>query len=119
MLLPVKAKNPPESVPYGTIGLIAINILIYALTSEYGLIIREEVVDAWAFKSMDFPSVTLLTSMFLHIDVWHILGNMWFLYLFGFAVEGRLKSGKFLLLYFASGFGGDLMHHFPFWNQRA
>ncbi len=111
MLLPIKSKNPPESFPYVTCSLIFLNIVIYAFTSEYGLIVRESVVDNWAFKSSDFPSVTLLTSMFLHIDPIHLLGNMWFLYLFGFAVEGRMRPIKFIALYLLAGLCGDLLHH--------
>ena len=47
--------------------------------------------------------------MFLHGDILHLLGNMWFLYLFGFAVEGRLRPLRFLLLYFLSGLAGDFL----------
>lgn len=111
MLLPIKSKNPPESFPYATCALIFLNVVIYAFTSEYGLVVRESVLDNWAFKSQDFPSVTLLTSMFLHADPVHLLGNMWFLYLFGFAVEGRMKTAKFVVLYLAAGLCGDLLHH--------
>ena len=110
MILPVKAKNPPESFPYVTVALIAINVIVYAFTSEYGLFIRDSVVDEWALKGSDFFSIDLLTSMFLHGDLFHLLGNMWFLYLFGFAVEGRMKSVKFIVLYFVSGFCGDALH---------
>jgi membrane associated rhomboid family serine protease len=111
MLLPIKSKNPPESFPFVTCALLFLNVVIFFATSELGLIIREDVLMKWAFKSEDFPSVTLLTSMFLHADIFHLLGNMWFLYLFGFAVEGRLRTWKFVLLYFVSGFCGDLLHH--------
>lgn len=112
MLLPIKAKNPPESIPFATIGLIFINVVAYFATTHLGLIVREDVVENWAFKSADFPSITLLTSMFLHAEPMHLIGNMFFLYLFGFAVEGRLRTLKFLALYFGAGFAGDLVHHF-------
>lgn len=111
MLLPIKSKNPPESFPYATVSLIVINVLVYAFTSESGLTVREDVVDQWALKAMDFPSVTLLTSCFLHGDYMHLLSNMWFLYLFGFAVEGRLRSVRFLLLYLTAALGGDVCHY--------
>ncbi len=46
---------------------------------------------------------TLLTSMFLHGGVAHILGNMWFLWVFGDNVEDRLGGGRFLLFYLIGG----------------
>jgi membrane associated rhomboid family serine protease len=112
MLLPIKSKNPPESFPFVTCALILLNVLIYAFTSEYGLIIKEQVLEVGGFKSEDFPSFTMLTSMFLHGDLFHLLGNMLFLYIFGFAVEGRLKWHRYTVLYFVSGLSGDLLHHF-------
>ncbi len=45
----------------------------------------------------------LLTSMFSHGSIGHLLGNLWFLWVFGPALEGRLGSGRFLLLYLLSG----------------
>ena len=111
MILPIKAKNPPESFPFVTIALIAINVIIYAFTTQYGLIIKESVLDEWGLKGHDFWSIDLLSSQFLHAEPFHLLGNMWFLYLFGFAVEGRMRTIKFIALYFVSGFCGDLLHY--------
>src|SRR5947209_6003270 len=110
MLLPYKSKNPPESFPFATIGLIAINLIVYACTTKDGLSIRREVVEQYAVSGEHFTLLRCFTSMFLHGGVLHILGNMWFLYLFGFAVEGRLRSLKFLIVYMAAGFAGDLLH---------
>jgi len=46
---------------------------------------------------------TLFTSMFLHADIWHIGGNMLFLYVFGDNVEDALGHWRYLLFYFFSG----------------
>jgi membrane associated rhomboid family serine protease len=111
MVFPIRAKNPPESFPFGTIALIAANIVVYALTTDTGLMVRASVVREWGLRGEDFGPIPMFTSMFLHGGIGHLLGNMWFLYLFGFAVEGRLKTPKFLVLYFASGAAGDVLHH--------
>lgn len=116
MLLPIKTKNPPESLPYATFGLIALNIIIYIFTSN-GLEIREDVVTQFALTHANVGGLTLFSSMFLHGDIFHILGNMWFLWLLGAAVEGRLKTVKFLLLYFAAGLTGDGLHLLMTMNQ--
>ncbi|MBN9501913.1 MAG: hypothetical protein BGO01_09445 [Armatimonadetes bacterium 55-13] len=109
MLLPIRSKNPPESIPFVTIILITINIVVYACTSN-GFEIKESIVNDWGLKGSNFDFLHMTSSMFLHGSLLHIIGNMWFLYLFGFAVEGRLKSFKFLILYFLAGYAGDLLH---------
>ncbi|MFZ4507134.1 MAG: rhomboid family intramembrane serine protease [Fimbriimonas sp.] len=116
MLLPYRSKNPPESLPIVTCILLFANILTFVLTSN-GVEIREDVVKAAALSANNFSARTLFTSMFLHGDIIHLLGNMWFLYLFGFSVEGRLRSFKFLPLYLLSGLAGSLLHHFIFGVQ--
>ena len=111
MLLPIRAKNPPESTPWATYALIVINVLVFAVTSD-GSVINDSVVDAWALKSNHFAPLNLFAAMFLHADVMHLLGNMWFLWLFGAAVEGRLKTFSFLTVYIAAGLAGSLAHHY-------
>lgn len=109
MILPLKTKNQPESPPYATFSLIALNIVIYVCTSN-GLFIRDSVVEQFALTHANVGPLTLFSSMFLHGDIFHIAGNMWFLWLLGAAVEGRLKTIKFVLLYFLSGLCGDGLH---------
>jgi membrane associated rhomboid family serine protease len=54
--------------------------------------------------------LTLLTSMFLHGDVFHLLGNMWFLLIFGRNVECALDHGRFLAFYLVCGICAGLAH---------
>ncbi len=109
MLLPIRSKNPPESLPIATVALVVINVAIYAATSD-GFTIKETVLNEWGLKGSNFDLAHMVSSMFLHGGLLHLIGNMWFLYLFGFAVEGRLKTLKFVILYFLAGFCGDLLH---------
>lgn len=108
MLLPFRHKTPPDSFPYATLGLIIVNSLIYAFTAT-GYRLREEVMTSWAVSSQHMLPHRFVASMFLHSDIWHLLGNMWFLWLFGSAVEGRLRAPRFLLLYLIAGVAGDFM----------
>jgi membrane associated rhomboid family serine protease len=48
--------------------------------------------------------LTVLTHMFLHGGIFHLLGNVWFLWVFGGNVEGRLGAARFLLFYLLAGF---------------
>ncbi len=54
--------------------------------------------------------LTLFTSMFLHGDVFHLIGNMWFLLVFGRNVECALSHGRFLAFYVACGVCAGLVY---------
>lgn len=108
MIFPYRQKNPPESLPIGTCVLILLNVLIFFLTTQ-GLQITEEVVNQYAYRPSQASVARMFGSMFLHGDIFHLLGNMWFLYLFGFAVEGRLRTWRFVPLYFLSGVAASFL----------
>ena len=55
---------------------------------------------------------TLVTYMFLHADLMHLLVNMMGLYFFGPRLEGRLGTGRFMVLYLVSGVAGALLSVF-------
>lgn len=57
------------------------------------------------------PVTTLLSCIFLHGSLMHLLGNMWFLYVFGDNVEDRLGSFLYLLFYLCSGLAASLTHY--------
>jgi membrane associated rhomboid family serine protease len=59
-----------------------------------------------------------LTSMFLHGGFLHILGNMWFLYIFGDNVEDRLGHIRYLFFYILSGVAAGSIHLFTNWGSR-
>jgi len=99
--------------PYLTIVLIAINVLIFILTFfsadfdteiiwEYGAI-PNQISEG---KSL----LTLITSMFLHGGIMHLIGNMWFLWVFGDNIEHRLGKIKYVLFYFLTGIIASLTH---------
>jgi membrane associated rhomboid family serine protease len=54
--------------------------------------------------------VTVLTSMFIHGGFLHILGNMWFFWIFGRGIEDLLGHVKFLVFYFACGIAAGIIH---------
>ena len=56
--------------------------------------------------------LTLLTSMCMHGDVFHLIGNMWFLLVFGRNVECAMNHGRFLAFYVACGVVAGLAHVF-------
>src|SRR4030095_13182476 len=56
----------------------------------------------------DFSAATLITSMFLHGSWTHVIGNMWYLWIFGDNVEDRIGHGRFLLFYLLCGIAAAL-----------
>ncbi len=59
-----------------------------------------------------------LTSMFLHGGFLHILGNMWFLYIFGDNIEDRLGHIRYLIFYIFCGVAAGLVHLLTNWDSK-
>lgn len=95
--------------------LIALNAIVFwieirlpearlASFIERGGLVPERLLHDWSH------SWALLTSMFLHGGWMHIIGNMWFLYLFGDNVEDRMGPLRFLAFYLLCGVAAALTH---------
>lgn len=108
MLLPYKVKNPPERFPVATVALIAANTLVFLFTSHSFLVVQREVVRHYALTWGVSPGYTMLTALFLHGSIFHLAGNMLFLWVFGPAVEDRLHIPGYLGLYLLTGFAGNV-----------
>lgn len=109
---PYRDENPPYNYPYLTIILIACNAFIFLLT------FRPSVLN-WAANNYGFSAsvaiqkpYVLVSSLFLHANLIHLLLNMWFLWLFGDNIEDQFGKVKFLVLYFTAGITGNITHAF-------
>src|SRR5262245_14429320 len=95
MFIPVGTDAPIYYRPIATIGLIAANVLLYF--ASFG-----GQMDGWQLQlGNGLHPVQWWTSAFYHYDIFHVLGNMVFLWTFGVIVEGKLAWWRFLPLYFA------------------
>jgi len=54
------------------------------------------------------PLMTTVTSLFVHAGLWHVAGNMLYLFIFGAAVEYRMGARRYLIFYFAGGIAAAL-----------
>lgn len=106
--MPLGDDNPCKTTPYMTWGLIGLNVIAFLLS----LTAFEHILDAYGFKPDAFSLLTIITSMFLHGGIAHIVGNMWFLFIFGDNVEDRLGHIPFLGFYLIAGFAASLAHYF-------
>jgi membrane associated rhomboid family serine protease len=110
LCLPYRAKNPPERLPYATITLISLNVIVFLLTIDTSFEIRQDVLDQYGVSHNTLSFSRLFTALFLHENIMHIAGNMLFFWIFGASVEGRIGWWRFLFLYFFAGIGGGLLH---------
>lgn len=95
--------------PPVTRNLIILNIIVFIAT----LINRDFMTAEFALfypTSRYFHWWQVLTHMFMHGGFWHILFNMYTLWLFGSVVENIIGSKKFLLFYFVCGLGAAGLH---------
>lgn len=105
--------------PYVNYGLIGVNILVFI----YEVIITSNFSNRLAVSELysNFGSIphlilsgqnlgSLLSSMFMHGSIAHLLGNMFFLYVFGDNLEGRFGHFKYLLLYILWGVLASFAH---------
>ncbi len=119
-MFPIKDDQPRYSTPYVNSFLIGLNILIYfsqwiqlvndprsaeLFAREFGEVPAHLAAFLAGSHRYSLTQVALpfFTSMFLHADWLHVLGNMWFLYIFGDNIEDYLGHFKYLLFYLLSG----------------
>ncbi len=113
-MFPLWDSQPRRRRPALTLCLVAANLAVFAW--EVGLLLTDgralegflrehALIPARLVAEWREPSawLTIGSAMFLHGSGAHVLGNVWFLWIFGGAVENRLGAGRFFLLYFGSG----------------
>ena len=129
MFIPLHDANSLRHIrlQYVTIGLIAANVLVYLVTSmssdaaslamAYGLgFIPSVAFDTaqlppeWTFVPEDMTYITYITYAFLHGDIFHLGGNMLFLWVFGDNVEDALGHFRYLVFYLLCAAAGALFH---------
>lgn len=114
-MLPLADTAKQKHAPVVTIFLIVTNLTVFGyqvwlmmtggerLTAGFltqHALVPQRMVGHWS----EWPSwQTLFTHMFLHAGIAHVLGNLWFLWVFGGNVEDRLGPFRFLLFYVAAG----------------
>lgn len=114
-MLPLHDDQPSRRFPFATVLIIAANAAIFLLWQlRTGLdesVNRGGLVPALFVNSHWVPGVAhMLSSMFLHAGLMHLLGNMWFLYVFGKGVEETTGSTRFLLFYLLCGIAADYVY---------
>ena len=135
-MFPLRDENPTNLTPWVSVGLIAANVVVWLYVQGGGLnqdtlarsvcvlgtipaeltgqtggydgVELSEALQPCRFGGLTWP--TLLSSMFLHGSWFHLLGNMWFLWLFGNNVEDSMGHLRFLVFFLLCGLVGSGAH---------
>src|SRR5580692_9534961 len=126
-MIPIRDDTPRFSTPFVTYFIIALNTVVFlfelsvggqshrALNSvmyHFGVVPLhfQRALMAGSGTSLPASFLPLLTSMFLHASWLHLIGNMWFLWIFGDNIEDYLGHFNYLIFYLVSGIGASLFH---------
>lgn len=122
-MFPLRDDNPQLNKPIATYAIIVVNILVWVLVQGLGnsdslnaSICQFGLIPADLFSSDPYAAVqgacrgtdgagavAIVTSMFMHGGWMHIIGNMWFLWVFGDNVEDAMGRVRFLMFYLLCG----------------
>jgi membrane associated rhomboid family serine protease len=121
-MIPIRDKNPSGTFPYVTIGIIVVNVFIFlyelSLGSDLGVFLHQygvvpaKVTHYYQASDLTFLDTffPFLSSTFLHGGFIHLIGNMWFLWIFGDNIEDKLGHVKYLLFYILCGVIASSIH---------
>ena len=102
-MIPLRDVVPSRTTPYITITIIALNALAWLFELSLPHPVLNEFITLYGVVPAAFAPATLVTSMFLHGSWSHVLGNMWYLWIFGDNVEDRVGHVRFIVFYLLCG----------------
>ncbi len=122
-MIPIRGAPAQRHQPWVTVGLIAANVAVYLYQMYIGpraleaLFLQKGAVAAKLSQPQLVTSYqalillpTMFSSLFLHGSWLHLIGNLWFLWIFGEALEDDLGHGRFLAFYLFCGFFACVFH---------
>jgi membrane associated rhomboid family serine protease len=101
-MIPLRDIIPSRTTPIVTISLIVANVLVFLYELTLGRAVNDFTL-YFGLVPAAFSWVAVLTSMFLHGGLFHVAGNMLYLWIFGDNVEDRMGHGRFLVFYLLCG----------------
>ncbi|MEK6744472.1 MAG: rhomboid family intramembrane serine protease [Nitrospirota bacterium] len=121
-MIPLKDSNPTERFPIVTVVFITLNILVFLYQTSLGEDTVESFVGAFSLVPARLfhagtvlpgpvpDGVTLFTSLFLHGGLFHLIGNMLYLWIFGNNVEDAMGRIRFIVFYLLCGVLASMAH---------
>jgi membrane associated rhomboid family serine protease len=108
MILPLRDTQSSSSTPVVTIALIIVNSLVFLYAVSLDPYSRNHFIYSYGMVPARLDPATLVTSMFLHGGWLHLIGNMWFLWIYGDNVEDIMGHRRYLLFYLLCGVAAAL-----------
>lgn len=118
-MIPLRSSERTYSPPTVTLSLILANVLVFVFEimlpnepSYYnpGSLTLNSFIQTHGIVPDRFHYSSLITSMFIHGGFMHVAGNMWFLWVFGKAIEDLLGHARFLFFYLTCGIAAGMAH---------
>lgn len=109
-MIPLRDSQPSRTAPLVTIALIALNVAVFLHEVTLDDYSRNHFVSQYALIPGRLQLTDLVTSMFLHGGWLHLIGNMWFLWIYGDNIEDILGRSKYILFYLACGIAAAMVH---------
>jgi membrane associated rhomboid family serine protease len=128
-MIPIRDTNQSETYPVVNSCIIAVTVLAFVIELVQGQSLKEFIylyglvparyTDSQIALHFTFGQQVLpfFTFMFLHGGFWHLLGNMWFLYIFGDNVEDRLGHIRYLCFYLLCGLASGTAQFVVNWHS--
>jgi membrane associated rhomboid family serine protease len=110
MILPVGTNLKLKRTPWATIGLMAVNLLVFVHQVILAYQGMPEIQEFFLFVPADHYPWQWVTATFFHGNLLHLLGNFLFLWIFGVYVEDKIGRRNYLFLYFLTGMAAHFVH---------
>lgn len=109
LFLPIRTDSPVRRSPYVNYGLIGLNVLVFAVTdliggsgffeSNFG----DQIKDQYGLAAARPEVYQFITYQFLHGGIFHLLGNMLFLWVFGNSINSKMGNPAYFMFYLSCG----------------
>jgi membrane associated rhomboid family serine protease len=109
-MIPLRDSQPSHSTPIVTLIIIIINVVVFLYEISLDHFSLNHFIAVWGVVPEHYQFHTLITSMFLHGGWMHLIGNMWFLWIYGDNVEDVLGAAKYLVFYLVCGVCAAFAH---------
>jgi len=109
-MIPLRSSERTYTPATVTLVLITLNVAVFFFELSLAPWYRDRFISYYGLVPDRFHFSALVTCMFLHGGWLHILGNMWFLWIFGKGIEDLVGHGRYLLFYLACGVAAGLVH---------
>ena len=109
-MIPLRDTQPSYTFPFVTVAIIIINVLAFLYEFMLDPYELNHFIATYGLIPARFQGMDILTSIFLHGGWMHLIGNMWFLWIYGDNVEDVLGHTQYLIFYLLCGIAASAVH---------